>query len=52
MHANYIRPGGVAADIEEQLLEKIYDFSCSLDSRIDEVESLLTENRIFKTKKL
>ena len=48
MHANYIRPGGVAADIEEQLLEKIYDFSCNLDARIDEVESLLTENRIFK----
>lgn len=48
MHANYIRPGGVAADLPIGLLTDIYNFSIQFGSRIDELELLLTENRIWK----
>ena len=46
MHAAYIRPGGVALDLPEGLLEDIYIFSKQFASRLDEIEILLTENRI------
>lgn len=46
MHANYIRPGGVNQDLPLGLLEDIYTFSCQFSSRIDEIEELLTVNRI------
>lgn len=46
MHANYIRPGGVNQDLPLGLLEDIYKFSCQFSSRIDEIEELLTLNRI------
>lgn len=46
MHANYIRPGGVSQDIPLGLLSDIFEFSSQFSSRIDEVEELLTENRI------
>ena len=48
MHANYIRPGGVNQDLPLGLLEDIYKFSCQFSSRIDEIEELLTLNRIWK----
>ena len=48
MHAAYIRPGGVAFDIPLGLLEDIYIFVESFSSRIDEMEELLTNNRIWK----
>lgn len=47
-HAAYIRPGGVAFDIEPELLDDIYSFSLQYIQKLDDVESLLTENRIFK----
>nr|YP_009476734.1 NADH dehydrogenase subunit 7 [Cryptomonas curvata]AVM81227.1 NADH dehydrogenase subunit 7 [Cryptomonas curvata] len=48
MHAAYVRPGGVASDIPLGLLEDIYNFAYQFSSRIDELEELLTENRIWK----
>jgi NADH dehydrogenase (ubiquinone) Fe-S protein 2 len=46
MHANYIRPGGLAQDIPKGTLASIYEFSQQFPSRIDEIEDLLTSNRI------
>lgn len=46
MHAAYIRPGGVQYDIPLGLLKDIYTFIKQFNSRIDEVEELLTNNRI------
>ena len=48
MHAAYIRPGGVAQDIPLGLLDDIYKFISTFNSRIDEFEELLTGNRIWK----
>lgn len=48
MHAAYIRPGGVFQDIPLGLLDDIYLFIQSFNSRIDELEELLTNNRIWK----
>ena len=48
MHAAYFRPGGVAIDIPKGLLDDIYFFTRQFSSRIDEMEELLTENRIWK----
>ncbi|KAB2833996.1 MAG: NADH-quinone oxidoreductase subunit D, partial [Caedimonadaceae bacterium] len=48
MHANYFRPGGVHQDLPVGLLEDIYQFVDSYGKSIDNLETLLTENRIFK----
>lgn len=48
MHAAYVRPGGVAFDLPKGLLEDIYIFSKKFVSRLDEIEELLTDNRIWK----
>lgn len=48
MHANYFRPGGVSYDIPKGLLDDIYTFVNQFSSRIDELEELLTNNRIWK----
>lgn len=48
MHAAYIRPGGVAFDIPLGLCADIHKFALQFCSRIDELEELLTENRIWK----
>jgi NADH dehydrogenase (ubiquinone) Fe-S protein 2 len=48
MHAAYFRPGGVSSDIPLGLCEDIYKFAIQFSSRIDELEELLTENRIWK----
>jgi NADH dehydrogenase (ubiquinone) Fe-S protein 2 len=46
MHANYIRPGGIAKDLPFGLMDDIYKFVVKFSSRIDEFEELLTNNRI------
>jgi len=46
MHAAYIRPGGVSKDLPENLLNDIYKFVTQYDLRINEIEDLLTKNRI------
>lgn len=48
MHAAYIRPGGVAGDLPFGLCEDIYKFSQQFASRVDEMEEMLTNNRIWK----
>ncbi len=48
MHANYIRPGGVNADIAAGLSERIADFIEGFPKHLDDIEDVLTENRIWK----
>lgn len=48
LHSAYIRPGGVALDLPLNLLDDIYLFIQQFTSRIDEMEELLTNNRIWK----
>lgn len=48
MHAAYFRPGGVSQDIPFSLLEDIFNFVKQFSSRLDEMEELLTHNRIWK----
>lgn len=48
MHAAYIRPGGVAQDLPSGLLDDIFTFIQAFDKRINEMEELLTSNRIWK----
>jgi NADH-quinone oxidoreductase subunit D len=48
LHANYFRPGGVAQDMPKGLTEDIYRYFSSFASKINDMEDLLTENRIFK----
>ena len=48
MHAAYFRPGGVAQDIPQKLLDDIMIFVENFPSMLQDMESLLTENRIWK----
>jgi NADH dehydrogenase (ubiquinone) Fe-S protein 2 len=48
MHANYFRIGGVLYDLPIGLLNDISIFSKQFSSRIDEIEEMLTDNRIWK----
>ena len=48
MHAAYIRPGGISQDLPMGLSEDIYLFCEQFASRIDELEEMLTNNRIWK----
>lgn len=48
LHAAYIRPGGVSQDLPLGLADDIYSFAIQFASRIDEIEELLTNNRIWK----
>ena len=48
MHMNYFRVGGVARDMPEGLAEDILAWIDQYPQMIDDIETLLTENRIFK----
>lgn len=48
MHAAYVRPGGVSLDLPLGLSEDIFYFAQNFSSRIDEMEEMLTNNRIWK----
>ncbi len=48
LHANYFRPGGVAFDMPPGLAEDIMDWVENLPKAIDDLDTLLTNNRIFK----
>ncbi|MDA0376796.1 MAG: NADH-quinone oxidoreductase subunit D [Proteobacteria bacterium] len=48
LHANYFRPGGVHIDLPVGLAEDIYKFCEDFPKVIDDLETLLTDNRIFK----
>ena len=47
-HAAYFRAGGVHKDLPDGLLQKIYDFCQSFPKALEDIETMLTENRIFK----
>lgn len=48
LHAAYFRPGGVHQDVPQELLDDIGAFCDPFLKVLDDIESLLTENRIFK----
>ncbi len=48
MHAAYFRPGGVAFDLPIGFLDDVYKFCLQFNSRIDEMEELLTNNRVWQ----
>jgi NADH dehydrogenase (ubiquinone) Fe-S protein 2 len=48
MHAAYIRPGGVSLDIPQGFLDDLYAFLAQFNIRLDEIEEMLTGNRIWK----
>jgi NADH dehydrogenase (ubiquinone) Fe-S protein 2 len=48
MHASYIRPGGVSSDIPLGFLDDVYFFIKQFSLRLDEMEEMLTLNRIWK----
>ena len=48
MHAAYFRPGGVSQDVPKGIFDDIYLFCTSFSRRLDEIEELLTNNRIWK----
>jgi NADH-quinone oxidoreductase subunit D len=48
LHANYFRPGGVASDLPPKLVDDIRAWTGRFPKIIDDIESLLTDNRIFK----
>ena len=48
LHANYFRPGGVHKDLPRGLDKDILNFCNSFPKINDDLETLLTDNRIFK----
>lgn len=48
MHANYFRPGGVHQDLPPQLVADLLTWCDQFPEKLQEIETLLTENRIFK----
>jgi NADH-quinone oxidoreductase subunit D len=48
MHANYFRPGGVRQDLPDALIDDIETWAKQFPRRVDELETLITGNRIFK----
>ena len=46
LHTAFIRPGGISRDLPINLLRDIHLFVCQYDSRINEIQELLTRNRI------
>ncbi len=48
LHAAYFRPGGVHQDLSQGLLEDIDAWALQFPKILDDIEGLLTSNRIFK----
>ena len=48
LHANYFRVGGVAWDMPAGLADDIWEYTERFPKFIDDLDTLLTENRIFK----
>ncbi|AXC50895.1 NADH-quinone oxidoreductase subunit D [Paracoccus suum] len=48
LHAAYFRPGGVHQDLPPNLLDDIDDWAVAFPRVLDDLDTLLTENRIFK----
>ena len=48
LHAAYFRPGGVHQDLPPDLLNDIEEWATHFPKVLDDIDGLLTENRIFK----
>ena len=48
LHAAYFRPGGVHQDLPDALLNDIEEWATAFPKVLDDLDGLLTENRIFK----
>ncbi len=48
LHAAYFRPGGVHRDLPAGLIGDIREWRAAFPKIVDDIETLLTENRIFK----
>ncbi|NNL34976.1 MAG: NADH-quinone oxidoreductase subunit D [Silicimonas sp.] len=48
LHAAYFRPGGVHQDLPAGLIEDIEQWANEFPAVLDDIDGLLTENRIFK----
>jgi NADH-quinone oxidoreductase subunit D len=48
LHAAYFRPGGVHQDLTPQLIDDIDAWADAFPKVLDDIDGLLTENRIFK----
>ncbi|MDA8048642.1 MAG: NADH-quinone oxidoreductase subunit D [Rhodospirillales bacterium] len=48
LHANYFRPGGVAKDLPAGLADRIGEWAETFPKFVDDLEELLTANRIWK----
>ena len=48
LHANYFRVGGVHKDLPQDLIDDIYAWTETWRNVSDEIEGLITDNRIFK----
>ena len=47
LHSALIRPGGLTRNIPIGFFGELKEFLCKFPSRIDEIEDLLTKNRIW-----
>ncbi|KAI8046696.1 NADH-quinone oxidoreductase subunit D [Drosophila gunungcola] len=52
LHAAYMRPGGVASDIPLGFLNDLYQFINQFSDRLDEVEDVVTDNRIWRMRNI
>ena len=48
LHANYVRPGGVHQDLPPALIADIDTWCDEFPAKLDDIETLITGNRIFK----
>ncbi|RBI87053.1 NADH-quinone oxidoreductase subunit D [Rhodosalinus halophilus] len=48
LHAAYFRPGGVHQDLPPELIDDIETWAEAFPKALDDIDGLLTENRIFK----
>ena len=48
LHAAYFRPGGVHQDLPAELIDDIEEWAKDFPRVLDDIDGLLTENRIFK----
>ena len=48
LHAAYFRPGGVHQDLTPDLIDDIEAWAAKFPKLLDDIDGLLTENRIFK----
>ncbi|SIS37635.1 NADH-quinone oxidoreductase subunit D [Insolitispirillum peregrinum] len=47
MHMNYFRPGGVAQDLPDGLIERMREWAKKFPNYVRDMETMITRNRIF-----